>query len=106
MAFALRAGAHGAVPSVDGKPLFVPTRSATIAVGVALLLFAALGGRGLRGMYTLNGAQVHRAYVASAISASVAAANRFGNWTPEMAKLPPAMKSSITESQRSHQAMA
>ena len=42
MAFALRAGGPSAVPSVDGKPLFVPTRSATIAVGVALLLFAAL----------------------------------------------------------------
>ena len=42
MAFATSAGAHGAVPSVDGKPLFVPTRGATIAVGVALLLFAAL----------------------------------------------------------------
>ena len=42
MAFAPRTGAQGAVPSVDGKPLFVPTRGATIAVGVALLLFAAL----------------------------------------------------------------
>ena len=35
-------GAHGAVPSVEGKPLFVPSRAVTIAVGVALLLFAGL----------------------------------------------------------------
>ena len=42
MAFAPRAGANGAVPSVDGKPLFVPTRRATFAVGLALLPFAAL----------------------------------------------------------------
>ena len=32
----------GAVPSVDGKPVFVPTRTATVAVGVVLLLFAVL----------------------------------------------------------------
>ena len=42
MALAPRMGAGGAVPSVGGKPLFVPTRPATIAVGLALLLFAAL----------------------------------------------------------------
>lgn len=32
----------GAVPSVDGKPLFRPSRMATVAVGVLLLLFAGL----------------------------------------------------------------
>jgi hypothetical protein len=32
----------GAVPSVDGKPLFVPSTRATVAVGIVLLLFAAL----------------------------------------------------------------
>src|SRR3954468_14737035 len=32
----------GAVPSVEGKPLFVPSAMATVAVGVALLLCAAL----------------------------------------------------------------
>jgi hypothetical protein len=32
----------GAVPSVDGKPLFVPSTRATVAVGVVLLLFAGL----------------------------------------------------------------
>lgn len=32
----------GAVPSVGGKPLFVPSRQATLAVAVVLLLFAAL----------------------------------------------------------------
>jgi hypothetical protein len=35
-------GASGAVPSVDGKPLFVPSRASTVAVGVVLLLFAGL----------------------------------------------------------------
>ena len=38
------AGRSGAVPSVDGKPLFVPSRGATLAVAVALMLFAALVG--------------------------------------------------------------
>jgi hypothetical protein len=42
MAFAPAAGESGAVPSVDGKPLFVPSRRATVAVGIALLSFAAL----------------------------------------------------------------
>lgn len=32
----------GAVPSVDGKPLFKPSKASTVAVGVVLLLFAAL----------------------------------------------------------------
>jgi hypothetical protein len=35
-------GASGAVPSVDGKPLFVPTARATVAVGLVLVLFAVL----------------------------------------------------------------
>jgi hypothetical protein len=34
--------AGGAVPSVGGRPLFVPSRKATIGVGLALLAFAAL----------------------------------------------------------------
>lgn len=33
---------QGAVPSVDGKPLFTPSRAATLAVAIVLLLFAAL----------------------------------------------------------------
>ena len=37
-----RSGTTGAVPSVAGKPLFVPSRRATAAVGLALLLFAFL----------------------------------------------------------------
>jgi hypothetical protein len=53
-AFALLAGWHfimaampssgrgGAVPSVDGKALFKPSRAATVAVGLVLLAFAAL----------------------------------------------------------------
>lgn len=32
----------GAVPSVDGKPLFTPSRAATVGVAIVLLLFAAL----------------------------------------------------------------
>ena len=35
-------GESGAVPSVGGKPLFVPSRHATLAVAVVLLLFAGL----------------------------------------------------------------
>jgi hypothetical protein len=42
MALAPASGANGAVPSVDGKPLFTPSRGATVAVGVVLLLFATL----------------------------------------------------------------
>ena len=42
MAFAGKSGENPAVPSVDGKPLFVPSRGSTIAVGVVLLLFALL----------------------------------------------------------------
>lgn len=42
MALVPRSGVSGAVPSVAGKPLFVPSRRATVAVGVVLLLFAGL----------------------------------------------------------------
>jgi Protein of unknown function (DUF3995) len=35
-------GMSSAVPSVEGKPLFVPSTRATVAVGVMLLLFAGL----------------------------------------------------------------
>lgn len=44
MAFLPRTGASAAVPSVDGKPLFMPSRTATLLVGVALLGCAALVG--------------------------------------------------------------
>jgi hypothetical protein len=37
-------GVSAAVPSVDGKPLFVPRRMPTVAVGLALLLCSALVG--------------------------------------------------------------
>lgn len=36
------AGTSGTVPSVSGKPLFVPSARATVLVGVVLLLFACL----------------------------------------------------------------
>jgi len=36
------ASGASAVPSVDGKPLFTPSPAATVAVGAALLLLAAL----------------------------------------------------------------
>jgi Protein of unknown function (DUF3995) len=39
---ALRSHGEGAVPSVNGRPLFVPSRGATVAVGMVLVLFAAL----------------------------------------------------------------
>ncbi len=42
MAFLPWFGMSGAVPSVQGKPLFVPSRAATVAVGIVLLLFAVL----------------------------------------------------------------
>lgn len=42
MALVVASGVTGAVPSVEGKPLFVPTRTATAGVGVVLLLFAVL----------------------------------------------------------------
>lgn len=42
MALAPAGGQSGAVPSVEGKPLFVPSKRATVVVGVLLLSFAAL----------------------------------------------------------------
>lgn len=42
MALLPPAGESGAVPSVEGKPLFIPSRKATVAVGIVLLLFAGL----------------------------------------------------------------
>jgi hypothetical protein len=49
MAFGPMGGESGAVPSVDGKPLFVPSRRSTLVVAVVLLAFAALvaGAAGL-----------------------------------------------------------
>ena len=42
MALKPSSGKTGAVPSVDGRPLFVPSSKATVAVGVVLVLFAGL----------------------------------------------------------------
>ena len=42
MAWSPASGDSGAVPGVNGKPLFVPSAGATFSVGVALLLFAGL----------------------------------------------------------------
>ena len=42
MAFSPPKGANGAVPSIGGKPLFVPSARATFCVGVVLLFFGAL----------------------------------------------------------------
>ena len=39
MALFPSAGTSGAVPSIEGKPLFMPSTKATLAVGVVLLLF-------------------------------------------------------------------
>ena len=46
-------GDSAAIPSVEGRPLFAPSRRATVAVGVALLLFAALVA-GTAGMWKLG----------------------------------------------------
>ena len=42
MAFAGSSGASAAVPSLGGKPLFVPSPQATVVVGIVLMLFAVL----------------------------------------------------------------
>lgn len=42
MALGSMSGESGAVPSVDGKPLFQPSRRATLAVAVVLFIFAGL----------------------------------------------------------------
>jgi hypothetical protein len=42
MALVPRSGRRSAVPTVEGRPLFVPSRKATVAVGVALFFFAGL----------------------------------------------------------------
>ena len=42
MAFGSAAAMSGAVPVVDGRPLFVPSRAATLMVATALLLCAVL----------------------------------------------------------------
>jgi hypothetical protein len=42
MALVPGSGRHSAVPTVEGRPLFVPSRKATAAVGVAMLFFAGL----------------------------------------------------------------
>ena len=42
MALAPARGESGAIPSAEGKPLFVPSRRATVGVALALLSFAAL----------------------------------------------------------------
>lgn len=42
MALGPMTGGSHAVPSVDGKPLFVPSRQSTLLVAAVLLLFAAL----------------------------------------------------------------
>src|SRR4051812_21907949 len=42
MAMRPTGGASGAVPTVEGKPLFVPSRASTFGVAVVLFLFAML----------------------------------------------------------------
>lgn len=42
MALSTTSGVSGAVPSVEGKPVFVPTRKATIGVAIVLLVFGGL----------------------------------------------------------------
>ncbi|MDB5856999.1 MAG: hypothetical protein JWQ76_688 [Ramlibacter sp.] len=42
MAFGSMSGESGTVPTVGGKPLFMPSRKSTLGVAVVLLLFAVL----------------------------------------------------------------
>jgi hypothetical protein len=42
MALVPATGVSGAVPSLNGRPLFVPSKGATVAVAIALVSFAAL----------------------------------------------------------------
>ena len=42
MAMFPAANASGAVPSIDGRPLFTPSTRATVGVGIVLLMFALL----------------------------------------------------------------
>ena len=42
MALLPSGGTSGAVPSIEGKPLFAPSANATAVVGLVLLLFACL----------------------------------------------------------------
>jgi hypothetical protein len=42
MAFMRPTGVTGAVPSIDGKPLFVPSTQGTLLVGIVLTSFAGL----------------------------------------------------------------
>ena len=42
MAFSASSGESGAVPSVSGEPLFIPSARATLAVALVLLVFACL----------------------------------------------------------------
>ena len=53
LAFALTGEESGAVPSVDGKPVFVPSRRMTFLVAAALLLFASLVAA-MAGSITVN----------------------------------------------------
>ncbi|MEP7157726.1 MAG: DUF3995 domain-containing protein [Betaproteobacteria bacterium] len=42
MAFSVPSGESRAVPSIDGKPLFTPSKTATLIVSLVLFLFAML----------------------------------------------------------------
>jgi len=53
MAWTPATGVSGAVPSVDGRPLFVPSTRSTTAVGVVLSVFAVLVS-GAGGIVTLG----------------------------------------------------
>jgi hypothetical protein len=53
MAWTPATGVSGAVPSVDGRPLFVPSTHSTVAVGVVLVMFAVLVA-GAGGIVTLG----------------------------------------------------
>jgi hypothetical protein len=67
----LSSGAGGAVPSVAGKPVFVPSTGSTVAVGTVLLMFAAVAATNARSVTSSTSA-----------SSSAFAARRLPGSTP------------------------
>jgi Protein of unknown function (DUF3995) len=72
MALLPSSGKSGAVPSVEGKPLFVPSRKATIAVGIVLVLFASLVA-GTGGILSLGLPSVVLSWFSCALALGLAA---------------------------------
>ncbi|MGH8173586.1 MAG: DUF3995 domain-containing protein [Rhodanobacteraceae bacterium] len=72
MAARLPRGESAAVPSVDGKPVFVPSAPGTVAIGVALTLCAVLVA-GTAGLISLGVPIVVLRWLCSALALGLAA---------------------------------